>query len=65
MMMRNITAATAFVAVAVGFALAWLPLGLIVPGSMVLAALIYGHLHAPPPQSPQQSTPVEEATTNG
>ena len=65
-MIRNITAATAFVAVAVGFALAWLPLGLIVPGSMVLAALIYGHLHAPPPQSStQQQTPVEEATTNG
>ena len=65
-MMRNITAATAFVAVAVGFALAWLPLGLIVPGSMVLVALIYGHLHAPPQSSTdQQSTPVEEATTNG
>jgi len=41
---RSVLATLSFLAMGAGFWMAWPPLGLIVPGSLVFAALTYSHL---------------------
>lgn len=41
---RFIAAAAAMVAIGVGLWMAWAPLGLIVPGTVVFALVVYGEL---------------------
>lgn len=43
-LVRAAMAVGSFVAMAVGFWLAWAPLGLIVPGAIVFGSLTYSHL---------------------
>jgi hypothetical protein len=43
-MTRNLLALASFAALAAGFWLAWPPLGLIVPGGIVFAALAWSHV---------------------
>lgn len=38
---EDLLATVAFVAIALGFALAWLPLGFIVPGAIIFGALVW------------------------
>jgi hypothetical protein len=42
----------AFICMSIGFGLAWLPLGMIVPGGIVFGALVWKHFRAAGPSEP-------------
>ena len=55
---RDVAAVSSFAAIAIGFWLAWYPLGLIVPGMIVFAALSYSRVSGKDLSSNQQQKDV-------
>lgn len=57
-LIRTALAVSSFLAMAVGFWMAWRPLGLIVPGAIVFSSLCYSHLTVAeePSKEPQEET---------